>query len=337
MKPYILLQKKISYPTPEDTTAVAELRVIDHENIDKAIFVCRYIPISSVQEAHCEFYNVAYADQIHTVPTEPETLNRVCFVRKDSVLYYAENSAKAQKWCDEVYREVQRLLQSYNVNFPLGNCDRASITCDDICVAPATPLEDGKDVHQAAGTIYLAEEDTEGMLRIPDGMYPVALEYNDILYKIKDMEHDVPNSVFIVDTTPVKVSADIGQSVVNWKVWCAFSGSEELEGGIGLSACDATGSLGTVINVAESDDGYLKIPDTNYPVGIEHNGRIYNINEVMHDDDNDVFLVNTQEVRVISDFAGVKTYWRVWCMKKNKPACGLSGNKDDSSVSGMIW
>lgn len=104
-----------------------------------------------------------------------------------------------------------------------------------------------------------------------------------------------------------------------------------------MSACDATGSLGTVINVTESDDGYLKIPDTNYPVGIEHNGRIYNINEVMHDDDNDVFLVNTQEVRVMSDFSGVKTYWRVWCMKKNKPACGLSGNKDDSSVSGMIW
>ena len=337
MKPRVLLQKKITYPKPEDTTAVAELSVIDHENIDSSIFVCRYIPVSSVQEAHYEFYNVAYADQMHTVPEEPEVVNRVCFVRRPSVKYYAENSIRAQRWCDEVYLEVQRLLQSYDFNYPLGSCERIELTKDNMCVTPATPVDPNTDLHKAAGTVYIAEESEDGLIKIPDGMYPIAIEYNEVLYKIKVVEHDVPNSMFIVDTEPIKVIADIGIPVVSWKVWCAFAGVEESAGGISLSLSDISGSLGSVLNVAETEDGCLRIPDSNYPVGIEHNGRIYNINEVIHDDDNDVFLVRTDDVRVLSDFAGVKTYWRVWCMKKNKPACGLSGNKDDSSVSGMIW
>lgn len=337
MRPTITLQKKISYPNPLQTTAVAELRVTSSFGIEEAIFVCRYIPVSATQEAHYEFYNVAYADQMHSVPTEPETLNRVCFVRRSSVEYYAENPLMAQKWCDEVYAEIQRLLQSYNVNYPMGSCDKVCLSEDEISVVPGVPGDDVEPGESASSGIFLAHEDEEGLLRIPDGHYPVGLEVNDIIYRIGDLQHDIENSVFIINTEEIRTTADVGEEIRDWKVWCFFG--EDSEGGNAVTnSCECGGDsnvMGIVVNATENADGKIEIPDKHYPVGLEHNGSIYNINEVTHDDDRNVFIVRTEEVRVLTDFSGIKTYWRVWCVAKNQQESD-SRNKDDSA-SGMIW
>ena len=339
MKPCVLLQKTISYPRPTDTTAVAELKVIENENIDDAIFVCRYIPASSVEEAHYEFYNVAYADQMRNIPREPITLNRVCFVRRSSVKHYLENSHRAQKWCDEVYKEVQRLLQSYKDNYPLGNCDQVALTADSIKTSPAKPIPEGSDSQGAAGTVYLAEEQPDGFISVPDGLLPIAIEHNSVLYKITVMERDVDNSAFKIDLEPIKVLADVSYSEdkINWKVWCAFSNSNNTDGGVGLTYMDDTGSSWVVREETEASNGDLRISDAYYPMGIEHDGAIYNVKEVRHDDTDNVFIVNTNDVRVLADYAGFKTYWRVWCMRKNKSACSLSADGDDDGSPGMIW
>lgn len=319
---------------PEQTTAVAELKVTANVGIADEIFVCRYIPVSSVQEAHYEFYNVAYADQLHTVPTEPETKNRVCFVRRNSVTYYSESPLRAQNWCNEVYKEVQRLLQSYNVNYPLGSCDKVLLTEDNIQIVSGV-VEDTEDPSEnAASGVFLVTESDDGILRVPDGHYPVGIEYNDIIYRIQDMAHDIENSVFLINTESVRTEADISASVRDWKVWCFFGDEEGGDSLINTCGTDPR-IVGTVVNATEAADGSIEIPDTSYPIGLEHNGNIYNVNEVIHDDDRNVFIIHTEEVRVLADFSGVKTYWRVWCVAKS-PEKSCSDNTD-TAVNGMIW
>lgn len=338
MRPTVTVKKKISYPNPNDTTAVAELRVTESYGIESAIFVCRYIPKSAVEEAHYEFYNVAYADQMHNIPTEPETTNRVCFVRRSSTTYYAGSPLIAQRWCDEVYKEIQRLLQSYNVNYPVGSCDKVFLTEDDIKIASGVPDDSDAPEDSASSGIFLVKESEDGMLHIPDGHYPVGIEYNDIIYRIQNVVHNLEESEFIVSTESVRTAADIGAQLTDWKVWCFFGENTEGDNTV-LNSCGADpGVVGIVVNAVESADGHIEIPDKHYPVGLEHNGSIYNINEVIHDDDKNIFIFRTDEVRVLTDFSGIKTYWRVWCVAKNNAEdCGDTDDNNDNSVNGMIW
>jgi hypothetical protein len=339
MRPTITLNAKISFPAPNETTAVASLKVTASSKIAREIFVCRYIPESAIQEAHYEFYNVAYADQMFSVPTEPETKNKVCFVRRAETEYYSSSPATAKRWCEAIYKEVQRLLQSYNTNYPLGTSDKVVLTEEDITIVPGAP-EDGSDTEwESFGKVVLVKEDSEGRIKIPDGQYPIAIEHNSVLYRISDVTHDKEESEFIISTEAVRSVADVGGSSLSWKVWCivgADEGFSNTEQGVAMGlGCDNSNVMGTVVEAVESAEGFITIPDNNYPVGLEHNGKIYNITEVVHNDNDSTFTINTNEVRVLADFNGVKSYWRVWCMAQDKD--DESSSSHGSSTNGMIW
>lgn len=112
----VTLSKSIILDDPRDLVAYVTLSVTSTQDIDKNIFVCKYLPPSSPQDKGTNsFYNVAYVDQLEDVPTTPENRRKACFVRTYTVTKSFPNKSRAETWCTEIYEEIMRLLSTYSL------------------------------------------------------------------------------------------------------------------------------------------------------------------------------------------------------------------------------
>lgn len=106
-----------------------QLQVIEvPENIPAAIFVHRFTPKSQVMSKDdCEFWNVAYYDELTSIPDYIRDRKKTCFVRKSSVDKSFANMDDLNEFLATVTHDIQRLIQQADSQ-KLENCEVITVT-----------------------------------------------------------------------------------------------------------------------------------------------------------------------------------------------------------------
>lgn len=120
-----------------------QLQVIETSgDIPNAIFVHRYTPKSSVMaKDDCEFWNVAYFDELSSVPDYIRDRKKVCFVRKSRVDKSFPNMDDLNSFLETVTHDTQRLIQQCESQ-KLANCELITVTDETITETPVSCVDE---------------------------------------------------------------------------------------------------------------------------------------------------------------------------------------------------
>ena len=116
-----------------------QLQVIEtSEDIPAAIFVHRYTPKSAVMaKDDCEFWNVAYFDELSSVPDYIRDRKKMCFVRKSRVDKSFPTMSDLNAFLDTVTHDIQRLIQQAESQ-KLANCELITVTDETVIETPVS-------------------------------------------------------------------------------------------------------------------------------------------------------------------------------------------------------
>lgn len=129
MTPAIKLSKQIIQDDPRNLVCYVTLTAVETTGIPNNIFIVKYIPPTSPSDPGSRtFYNVAYVDQLSDVPRNPEDKYKPGFISTHTVTKSFANNAAAERWCIEIYKEIQRLLSTYALQATSGLSTEVTIT-----------------------------------------------------------------------------------------------------------------------------------------------------------------------------------------------------------------
>lgn len=109
----IKLDKKVSASDTTPAIFTLNLSVAEAEDITPNIFVTNYTPASkySGPESYT-FWNVAYADELLSVPDQPTNKRKECKIRRSCIEYKCSDMDQLTDFVTTVVSDVQRLIKS---------------------------------------------------------------------------------------------------------------------------------------------------------------------------------------------------------------------------------
>lgn len=109
----IKLDKKVSASDTTPPVFTLNLGVTEVEGITPNIFVVQYTPGSKYTGPESyTFWNVAYADELSSIPDQPTNKRKECKIRKACVEYKCSSMDLLTDFITTVVSDVQRLIKS---------------------------------------------------------------------------------------------------------------------------------------------------------------------------------------------------------------------------------
>lgn len=140
MNARVQLSKEVEFIDTNPSLYKLKLSVKSAENITHNIFVVRYIPGSKYTGPEkYTFWNVAYLDELTSIPETPINTRKSCDVRKSCIEYVCNSAAELEDFTSTVFSDIKRLLKSVNTQGTLVACSNVDITADS---AVELPCED---------------------------------------------------------------------------------------------------------------------------------------------------------------------------------------------------
>ena len=113
MSVQLKINKKVEVTETQGKTYTVTLRVTDAVGITPNIFVLRYFPGSKYTgPEHYTFWNVAYLDELTTVPDHHTNNHKSCEVRKSCFTHYCKSQEDLNDFMGIVITDIQRLIKS---------------------------------------------------------------------------------------------------------------------------------------------------------------------------------------------------------------------------------
>ena len=109
-----------------------KMRVTEAEGLTPCIFVHKYVPKCGATAASYEFMNVAYYDELNSVPDYLGSRKEVTLLRMSEVTKGLPNSAEMEDFIATVQHDIQRLLVQVNTTAVTGACRDVEITAETI-------------------------------------------------------------------------------------------------------------------------------------------------------------------------------------------------------------
>ncbi len=139
----IKLDKQLSVSQDNSPVYTLKLSVVEAEGITPNIFVVRYTPASKYTGPETyTFWNVAYADELLTVPDTPTNKRKSCEIRRSCIVYKCSDIETLNDFICTVTTDIQRLIKSLKTSDTIG-CTTLTITDE---TAVELPCEEHKDI-----------------------------------------------------------------------------------------------------------------------------------------------------------------------------------------------
>ena len=130
MEPILIkLSKTVSTVSGELDNYRLVLNVTYAQGITDAIFVHQYFPGSSYAgDTELSFYNVAYPDELRSIPVNPPNKSEACDVRTNRVDKYFKSIADVDSFMEVVTADIARLIKYLETFDDLAEYSSSCIT-----------------------------------------------------------------------------------------------------------------------------------------------------------------------------------------------------------------
>jgi hypothetical protein len=156
----IKIDKQLSVSEDQSPVYTLKLNVTEAEGITPNIFVVRYTPASKYTGPESyTFWNVAYADELISIPDTPANKRKACELRRPCLVYKCSNTEDLNDFVTTVTSDIQRLIKSLKEQ-PIESCSTLTITDETAVELPCQPSvevsADDQPIDNSASTISLS-------------------------------------------------------------------------------------------------------------------------------------------------------------------------------------
>lgn len=151
---HIKVNKRISIDDTHVPTYSLAMNVVESVGVPAEIFVTKYIPGSKYTgPAEYVFWNVAYFDELSSIPDTPPNRRAVTYIRRSCLSYACATEAELNDFINTVTSDIKRLVQSVRTAGKLIACSDITVTGDTVtevsctdesCTAPVAVPESAK-------------------------------------------------------------------------------------------------------------------------------------------------------------------------------------------------
>lgn len=156
----IKLDKQLSVTEDNSAVYAVTLKVVEAVGVTPNIFVVRYTPASKYTGPETyTFWNVAYADELVSVPDMPTNKRKACEIRRSCITYKCSDMSTMNDFISTVTSDIQRLIKSLKNTATIA-CTTVDITDETAvelpCAEHAAIVEPVEQVNQGNTTISLS-------------------------------------------------------------------------------------------------------------------------------------------------------------------------------------
>ena len=130
----------------------ARISVKSAEGITPCIFVHQYVPKLPCADATYEFMNVAYYDELNSVPDYLKSQREPGLVRKSSVEKGLPSQEELEDFIATVEHDVKRLIAQVNTTTVSGLCRDVEITAETITQTVSEDCENSTEELDTGGS-----------------------------------------------------------------------------------------------------------------------------------------------------------------------------------------
>lgn len=116
MKPTVQIKKIRKTIDTQAPVHSVTLTVTSAEGVTPNIFKLRYTPSRPTSAAYYTFWNVAYLDELTSVPERIADKRKETFIRSKEATYTNPSAEAVDSWVDDVLADIQRLLRTVDAS-----------------------------------------------------------------------------------------------------------------------------------------------------------------------------------------------------------------------------